>query len=108
MKDKWDNYWAEVHAPDGEKWKGIPHGWVQWKGTDACVDLHCECGAHGHIDAEFFYHYECLSCGRKYALSGYVRLIELSHEAAEYVANGGDCDFLSDPRLLEESESDQP
>lgn len=21
-----------------------PHGWIQWKGTDVCVDIYCKCG----------------------------------------------------------------
>lgn len=97
----WDQYWKEVHVPDGEPWKGTPHGWVQWKGTNVCIDLHCACGAHGHIDAEFFYEYECKGCGRKYAVSPYVRLIELTPEQAAY------CDaerhgFISDPDTASE------
>jgi len=31
-----------------ETYEGRPHGWVQWKGTDVCMDVHCACG---HIDA---------------------------------------------------------
>lgn len=36
-----------------------PFGWIQWKGTNVCIDLHCECGAHGHVDAEFLYFVRC-------------------------------------------------
>lgn len=92
----WDQYWKEVHIPAALPWKDRPHGCIQWKGTSACIDLHCECGAHGHIDAEFFYHYECMGCGRRYAVDSYVKLIELTGEQAKFVSDGGACDFISD------------
>ena len=48
-----------------------PHGWIQWKGTDVCMDTHCVCGHHGHIDAPFAYYYRCV-CGRVYEIDGHV------------------------------------
>lgn len=39
-----------------------PHCFIQWKGTDVCMDLHCECGQHIHIDAEFAYAVQCVKC----------------------------------------------
>lgn len=32
-----------------------PHGWIQWKGTDVCMDFHCECGEANHYDGYFAY-----------------------------------------------------
>ena len=58
-------------------------GWIQWKGTDVCIDLKCVCGAGAHMDAEFFYFYECGNCHRKYAVGQTVKLIELTPEQAE-------------------------
>jgi len=26
------------------------HVFIQWKGTNVCLDFHCECGAHGHFN----------------------------------------------------------
>lgn len=72
-------------TPDG---RPQPHGWIQWKGIDACIDLHCKCGYHGHMDADFFYFYECPHCEAKYAVGQVVKLIELTAEQAEAVANG--------------------
>lgn len=40
-----------------------PYAFIQWKGTDACVDFHCECGAHHHIDDMFLYAIKCHICG---------------------------------------------
>lgn len=60
--------------------KDRPHGWIQWKGTDVCMDVVCQCGANGHIDAEFCYYIKCEECGRIYALSGYIELLGISGE----------------------------
>lgn len=72
----------KAYRKAGEGIEDGPHGWVQWKGTDACVDLHCICGYLGHIDSDFFYRYRCRECGRRYAVGQYVRLIELTDEEA--------------------------
>jgi len=55
-----------------------PHCWIQWKGTDVCMDVHCNCGVIGHIDGEFAYHVKCPNCGRVYAVDGHVELIEIT------------------------------
>jgi hypothetical protein len=40
----------------------LPRAFIQWKGTDVCMDFHCECGQHYHIDAEFAYAVKCVKC----------------------------------------------
>ena len=40
-----------------------PYAFIQWKGTDVCMDFHCECGEHHHIDAMFVYNVKCHKCG---------------------------------------------
>ncbi len=87
-----------IYGEESKRFDGRPYGWIQWKGTDACVDLHCACGAHGHVDAEFFYHYKCTACGRRYALGCHVPLIELTDEQATRIENCGGCDFITDPK----------
>ena len=42
----------------------VPFGWVQWKGTDVCLDIHCECGELTHFDGDFCYHIACGKCGK--------------------------------------------
>jgi hypothetical protein len=38
-------------------------GWLQWKGTDACIDLTCKaCGHDDHVDDEFLYFWRCPKC----------------------------------------------
>ena len=75
MSDFYDLvYTAHDPTPSG------PHGWIQWKGTDVCIDLHCSCGYHGHIDGDFLYFYECPKCHAKYALASHIKLIPLTPE----------------------------
>lgn len=59
----------------------LPHGWIQWKGTNVCMDVHCVCGALGHVDADFCYFIRCVNCGRTYGVGGNVRLYELPADA---------------------------
>ena len=54
--------------------------WIQWKGTDVCMDIHCKCGEHSHIDASFAYHVKCPYCGTVYFCNGHIELIELEEE----------------------------
>ena len=41
---------------------------IQWKGTDLCMDFHCECGYHNHYDGYFAYFIECKQCKQNYKL----------------------------------------
>jgi hypothetical protein len=88
-RDLYDQvYGRDTPEPDS-------YGWVQWKGTNVCMDTHCVCGHHGHIDAEFFYHYRCPECGRKFAVGQVVTLIELTPEEVEVHKHEGTT-FFSD------------
>jgi hypothetical protein len=49
---------------DEEKIGDAPHVFIQWKGTDACLDFQCECGAGGHFDGDFAYTLKCGECGQ--------------------------------------------
>lgn len=53
---------------------GAASGWLQWKGTDACIDITCVCGANQHLDAEFLYTWRCPACKTLYDLSPHVRM----------------------------------
>lgn len=57
-----------------------PHGWIQWKGTDVCIDVHCECGAHLHFDEAFLYFIRCGNCRRTYGVSPYVKIVEVPED----------------------------
>lgn len=60
-----------------EQYKGQPHGWIQWKGTDVCMDVHCKCGELFHIDDSFTYTVKCLACETVYYCNGHIELIEI-------------------------------
>jgi len=62
-----------------DKQEGLPHGWIQWKGTDVCMDVHCSCGVLAHIDGDFIYTIKCGGCGKVYCLSGYIEFIEIQN-----------------------------
>jgi len=62
-----------------------PHAWIQWKGTDVCMDIHCSCGKHTHVDAEFAYYVRCSACGKLWAMCGNIRMVEVT---AEEIAGG--------------------
>lgn len=66
-----------THSPQDPKTAREPYGFIQWKGTNVCIDLHCICGFHGHLDIDFLYYYECNECHRKYKVGDIVSLIEL-------------------------------
>lgn len=57
-----------------------PHGWIQWKGTNVCVDLHCVCGTLGHVDGDFVYQVKCNDCGQHYAMGMNIVLAPMSEE----------------------------
>lgn len=67
---------------------GKPHGWIQWKGTDVCMDVYCKCGDQFHIDSYFAYHVKCPSCGTVYFCNGHIELIELKTEPENCVVEG--------------------
>lgn len=70
---------------------GAPHCWIQWKGTNVCMDFYCKCGAGGHIDNWSVYYIECPECGAVYMTNGHIELVELTLEEAGPVKRGGLC-----------------
>lgn len=62
--------------------EGSPHGWIQWKGTDVCMDVHCVCGFHSHIDTDFCYWVKCPACEAVYFCNGHIELVPATEEEA--------------------------
>ncbi len=78
-----NNFYDSVYSQ--ENLAPSPRGWIQWKGTDICIDLHCGCGYMGHYDGDFFYFYECPVCHTRYAVGQNVKLIPLTEEQSAHV-----------------------
>lgn len=55
---------AAFFEPDREI--PFPHAFIQWKGTQACMDVRCACGASLHADKDFLYALGCPHCHRVY------------------------------------------
>ena len=61
-----------------------PHGWIQWKGTEVCMDIHCGCGELTHVDGTFCYYVQCCKCGRIYECDGAIRIREVEAVPPEW------------------------
>lgn len=46
---------------------------IQWKGTEVCMDLHCDCGHDNHYVGMFAHFVRCAGCGTVYQLGTQVR-----------------------------------
>ena len=55
-------------------------GWIQWKGTDVCIDIHCRCGELSHFDGGFMYYIKCPYCGQVYKADPNIKLIRTNEE----------------------------
>ena len=77
-----------------EDFKDRNHVSIQWKGTDACIDIRCSCGHQSHYDGYFAYYYCCDKCGSAYALGTTVKLIPLTLEETRYVEDSTSVGFL--------------
>lgn len=60
-------------------------GWIQWKGTDICIDIHCKCGHSSHVDDYFMYYFECKKCGTIYRPQTTIAFEEMTGDHLEYV-----------------------
>lgn len=49
-----------------------PSAFIQWKGTDLCMDFDCICGANCHFDGIFAYVVECPHCNRQYQMPSHI------------------------------------
>lgn len=66
----------------------VPYGWIQWKGTDVCIDLHCICGFLGHYDGDFLYTWKCPKCKQIFKVGPNVQLKKCTKkEILEYSWN---------------------
>lgn len=50
---------------------------IQWKGTDVCMDFECSCGHGNHYDGFFAQFVQCSSCNAVFQLGTQVRAFRL-------------------------------
>jgi len=55
-----------------------PSAFIQWKGTDVCMDCYCVCGDQFHIDSDFTYAVKCPHCGQVYEMSSMIEMRALA------------------------------
>jgi len=53
---------------------------IQWKGTDVCMDFMCECGEANHYHGYFAYVIKCGHCGNCYELGSQVTATKLKEK----------------------------
>jgi hypothetical protein len=54
---------------EAAQWDIATQFFIQWKGTDVCMDLHCPaCSYHNHYDGYFAYIVQCAKCKALYKL----------------------------------------
>lgn len=81
-----------------------PVVFIQWKGTDVCADLHCECGERGHYDGDFMYRVRCAHCGQLYDVGCYASLVTVAKEDER--PDDAEAVMFGDPRPA--AEKDKP
>jgi hypothetical protein len=67
----------DLEAP---RFAGKPHAWIQWKGTDVCADLYCQCGWQGHHDGDFLYYFQCPACRQVWEMGTHITLYPVTTE----------------------------
>lgn len=52
---------------------------IQWKGTDVCMDFYCACGHHNHYDGYCAYFIKCKKCKKIFMLGDSVQITEVQN-----------------------------
>lgn len=78
MSFEWHKAWDAVKVKFRPTPAGEPETFIQWKGTDVCLDFHCPCGHHSHWDCDFLYSLRCPKCRKIWRLGSAVQAVEVS------------------------------
>lgn len=62
---------------------GKKRNFIQWKGTNVCMDVNCECGELFHVDGMFAYYVACPVCHAIYKLADTVAMERIDPATAE-------------------------
>lgn len=60
--------------------RGKPHLWIQWKGTDVCADIYCDCGQQCHFDGDFLYFFKCPHCGQRWEVGTHITIYKVKED----------------------------
>jgi hypothetical protein len=60
---------------------------IQWKGTDICMDITCDCGHQSHIDGWFFYDFKCNGCNKVFKVGTSVQFTEIEDSGQECLSD---------------------
>ena len=72
MSNNYDDGWAINHGLY-QSLREPTQAFIQWKGTDVCMDLHCpKCKHHNHYDGDFAYEVQCAGCGQVFEMKSLV------------------------------------
>jgi hypothetical protein len=62
-----------MNAAGLDDWDTSKEAFIQWKGTDVCMDLYCPtCSYHNHYDGGFAYFVKCAKCGALWEMNCFV------------------------------------
>ena len=62
------------------KWPSPSAAFIQWKGTQVCMDCCCTCGHSFHVDDDFTYAVQCPKCERRFEMSSVIEMREMPVE----------------------------
>lgn len=62
-----NHHQATCETPD--TFPGRAHVNIQWKGTDICADIHCQCGTYSHVDGYIYGEWICRGCHKGFKLA---------------------------------------
>lgn len=78
------------------KCEDSPSAFIQWKGTNVCMDFYCRCGAHCHFDGDFAYTVKCPHCNTIWEMPCMIYPREADKRTDEY--------WRDNPKQLEPDE----
>lgn len=83
-RDEYDLWKATVEpTPTLNGGEGTTNVFLQWKGTDVCLDFYCACGGEGHFDGYFAGALRCPGCGAVYAMPALIYPAKVESESRQ-------------------------
>lgn len=78
-----------------------PSAFIQWKGTDVCMDFHCQCGAFCHFDGDFAYIVQCPHCSTIYEMPCVIYPRAVTEKTCDHWQ-------MEDPKILQADHDREP